>query len=53
MTDTDDDRVWTGFLDQNRFDSYQISTLPQKLGQQLEEAHESCSLALSIGPESA
>jgi transcriptional regulator with XRE-family HTH domain/tetratricopeptide (TPR) repeat protein len=38
VADTDDDRVWTGFLDQNRFDSYRISTLA-KIGR-LEEAHE-------------
>jgi tetratricopeptide (TPR) repeat protein len=38
VTDTDDDRVWTGFLDQNRFDSYRISTL-SKIGR-LEQAHE-------------
>lgn len=38
LADTDDDRVWTRFLDQNRFDSYQISTLA-KLGR-LDEAQE-------------
>jgi hypothetical protein len=38
VTDTDDDRVWTRFLDQNRFDSYRIATLA-KVGK-LEEAHE-------------
>ena len=39
MADTDDDRVWTRFLDQNRFDSYRISTLA-KIGR-LDEAHRS------------
>jgi transcriptional regulator with XRE-family HTH domain len=38
VADTDDDRVWTRFLDQNRFDSYRISTLA-KIGR-LEEAQE-------------
>ena len=38
VTDTDDDRVWTRFLDQNRFDSCRIATLA-KVGK-LEEAHE-------------
>ena len=38
VTDPDEDRVWTRFLDQNRFDSYQISTLA-KMGR-LEEAHQ-------------
>ena len=38
VADTDDDRVWTRFLDQNRFDSYRISTLA-KMGR-LEEAQE-------------
>ena len=38
VTDTDEDRVWTRFLDQNRFDSYRIATLA-KVGK-LEEAHE-------------
>jgi hypothetical protein len=38
VTDTDDDRVWTRFLDQNRFDSYRISTLA-KVGR-LDEAQE-------------
>lgn len=38
VADTDDDRVWTRFLDQNRFDSYRISTLA-KVGR-LEEAQE-------------
>ena len=27
VADTDDDRVWTRFLDQDRFDSYRLSTL--------------------------
>jgi len=45
VTDTDDDRVWTGFLDQNRFDSYQISTLA-KVGR-LDEAHEVAATLLS------
>jgi hypothetical protein len=27
MADTDEDRVWTRFMDQNRFDSYHISML--------------------------
>jgi tetratricopeptide (TPR) repeat protein len=38
VSDTDDDRVWTRFLDQNRFDSYRISTLA-KVGR-LDEAQE-------------
>jgi transcriptional regulator with XRE-family HTH domain len=38
VADTDDDRVWTRFLDQNRFDSYRISTLA-KIGR-LGEAQE-------------
>ncbi len=27
IADTDEDRVWTRFMDQNRFDSYHIATL--------------------------
>jgi transcriptional regulator with XRE-family HTH domain len=38
VADPDDDRVWTRFLDQNRFDSYRVSTLA-KIGR-LEEAQE-------------
>lgn len=38
VADTEDDRVWTRFLDQNRFDSYQISTLA-KIGR-IEEAQQ-------------
>ena len=45
VTDTDDDRVWTEFLDQNRFDSYRISTLA-KIGR-LEEAQEVASTLLA------
>ena len=45
VADTEDDRVWTGFLDQNRFDSYRISTLA-KVGR-LEEAQEAASTLLA------
>ena len=45
VADTEDDRVWTGFLDQNRFDSYRISTLA-KVGR-LEEAQEVASTLLA------
>ena len=45
VADTDDDRVWTGFLDQNRFDSYQVSTLA-KVGR-VEEAQEVASTLLA------
>jgi hypothetical protein len=38
VADIDEGWVWTRFLDQNRFDSYQISTLA-KLGR-LDEAQE-------------
>jgi len=38
VADPDDDRVWTRFLDQNRFDSYQIATY-SKVGK-LDEAQE-------------
>jgi hypothetical protein len=42
VTDTDDDRVWTKFLDQNRFDSCRLSTLA-KIGQ-LDELQEVVSM---------
>ena len=45
VADTDDDRVWTRFLDQNRFDSYRISTLA-KIGR-LDEAQEVASTLLA------
>jgi tetratricopeptide (TPR) repeat protein len=45
VADTDEDRVWTRFLDQNRFDSYRIATLA-KVGK-LEEAHEVAASLLS------
>ena len=45
VADTEDNRVWTGFLDQNRFDSYRISTLA-KVGR-LEEAQEVASTLLA------
>jgi transcriptional regulator with XRE-family HTH domain len=45
VADTEDDRVWTGFLDQNRFDSYRISTLA-KVGR-LEEAQEAAGTLLA------
>jgi hypothetical protein len=38
LADPEDDRVWTRFLDQNRFDSYRLSTLA-KVGR-LDEAQE-------------
>jgi hypothetical protein len=38
LADPEDDRVWTRFLDQNRFDSYRLSTLA-KIGR-LDEAQE-------------
>jgi transcriptional regulator with XRE-family HTH domain len=45
VTDTDEDRVWTRFLDQNRFESYRIATLA-KLGR-LEEAQEVAAAVLA------
>jgi transcriptional regulator with XRE-family HTH domain len=45
VTDTEEDRVWTRFLDQNRFDSYHIATL-SKIGQ-LEEAQEAADALLA------
>jgi hypothetical protein len=38
IADPDEDRVWTRFLDQNRFDSYQIATYSR--AGKLEEAQE-------------
>lgn len=38
MADTEDDRVWTRFMDRNRFDSYRIATFA-KVGK-LDEAQE-------------
>jgi transcriptional regulator with XRE-family HTH domain len=38
LADTDEDRVWTHFMDQNRFDSYHISTLANI--RRLDEAQE-------------
>jgi transcriptional regulator with XRE-family HTH domain len=45
IADPDEDRVWTCFLDQNRFDSYQIATY-SKIGR-LEEAQEIAAAVLS------
>jgi transcriptional regulator with XRE-family HTH domain len=45
VADTDDDRVWTRFLDQSRFDSYRLSTLA-KIGR-LDEAQEVASTLLA------
>jgi tetratricopeptide (TPR) repeat protein len=45
VADTDDDRVWTRFLDQGRFDSYRLSTLA-KMGR-LDEAQEVASTLLA------
>ncbi|GIH77166.1 hypothetical protein Plo01_35950 [Planobispora longispora] len=45
MTDTEEDRVWTRFLDQNRFDSYRISTYAN-IGR-LDEAQEAASALLA------
>jgi transcriptional regulator with XRE-family HTH domain len=45
IADTEDDRVWTRFLDQNRFDSYRLSTLA-KVGR-LDEAQEVASTLLA------
>jgi tetratricopeptide (TPR) repeat protein len=45
VADTDDDRVWTRFLDQSRFDSYRLSTLA-KTGR-LDEAQEVASKLLA------
>ena len=45
IADPDEDRVWTRFLDQNRFDSYRIATY-SKIGK-LEEAQEAAAAVLS------
>ena len=45
IADPDEDRVWTRFLDQNRFDSYRIATY-SKIGR-LEEAQEAAAAVLS------
>jgi hypothetical protein len=45
MADPDEDRVWTRFLDQNRFDSYHIAT-SAKAGR-LDEAQELASHLLA------
>jgi transcriptional regulator with XRE-family HTH domain len=45
VADTDDDRVWTRFLDRGRFDSYRLSTLA-KMGR-LDEAQEVASTLLA------
>ena len=45
IADPDEDRVWTRFLDQNRFDSYRIATYA-KIGK-LEEAQEAAAAVLS------
>lgn len=45
VADTEEDRVWTRFLDQNRFDSYRIATLA-KLGR-LDEAQEVAATVLA------
>ena len=45
VADPDEDRVWTRFLDQNRFDSYRIATY-SKVGK-LDEAQEIASAVLA------
>ncbi len=45
IADPDEDRVWTRFLDQNRFDSYRIATY-SRIGR-LEEAQEVAAVVLS------
>jgi transcriptional regulator with XRE-family HTH domain len=45
IADPDEDRVWTCFLDQNRFDSYQIATY-SKIGR-LDEAQDIAAAVLS------
>lgn len=45
ITDTDEDRVWTRFMDRNRFDSYHIATYA-KIGK-LDEAQEVANAVLS------
>ena len=45
IADPDEDRVWTRFLDQNRFDSYRIATY-SRIGK-LEEAQEAAAAVLS------
>ena len=44
ISDTDDDRVWTRFMDRNRFDSYGIATYA-KIGR-LDEAQEKAAIVL-------
>ena len=45
ISDPDEDRVWTRFLDQNRFDSYRIATY-SKIGK-LDEAQETAAAVLA------
>lgn len=45
ISDPDEDRVWTRFLDQNRFDSYRIATY-SKIGK-LDEAQETANAVLA------
>ena len=45
IADPDEDRVWTRFLDQNRFDSYRIATY-SKVGK-LDEAQETADAVLA------
>ncbi|SDG63480.1 hypothetical protein SAMN05421505_10659 [Sinosporangium album] len=45
IADPEEDRVWTRFLDQNRFDSYRITTF-SRLGK-LDEAQETASAVLA------
>lgn len=45
ISDPDEDRVWTRFLDQNRFDSYRIATY-SKIGR-LDEAQETATAVLA------
>jgi hypothetical protein len=45
IADTDEDRVWTRFMDQNRFDSYHISTLASI--NKLDDAQELASAVLA------
>jgi hypothetical protein len=44
ISDTDDDRVWTRFMDRNRFDSYGIATYA-RIGR-LDEAQEKAAIVL-------
>ena len=48
ISDPDEDRVWTRFLDQNRFDSYRIATY-SKIGK-LDEAQEIAAAVLAPTP---